>query len=137
MVKVSSKYNPKFAEYLKSVGGKWDPKSRSWDVPVAKEEVEAKARELNVQDLKIEAAVEEPTVRGAAMPSIKEAVVEAQIRESAAKEAPAEGAIRMKMSRDGRFVLISINLLAFAEDVKQMLEGKRRSVRFRVLPPRS
>jgi hypothetical protein len=37
---------------------------------------------------------------------------------------------------DGRFVLIYVDLLAFTEDVRQMLDGKRRSVRFRVLPPR-
>ena len=140
MVKVSSRYNPKFAEYLKSIGGKWDPDSRSWDVPdAARQEVEGKARELNVQDLKIEA-------EGPIGEPVAEAIMEAPIREApaaratsrapAAKEAPAEGAIRMKLSKDGRFVLISINLLAFAEDVKQMLEGRRYSVRFRVLPPR-
>ena len=73
-----------------------------------------------------------------------EVVLDAPIREApaaraapAAKEAPAEGVIRMRLSKDGRFVLISINLIAFAEDVKQMLEGRRYSVRFRVLPPRA
>jgi len=34
----------------------------------------------------------------------------------------------------GGFILISIDLLAFTNDVKEMLAGKRRSVRFRVLP---
>lgn len=117
MVKVSSKYSPEFAEYLKGLGAKWDPKSRAWEVPESRvKEVEAKAKELNVQGFKVEAAE--------------------RAEKAPAKEAPAEGAIRMKLSRDGRFVLISVDLLAFAEDVKQMLEGKRRSVRFRVLPPR-
>jgi len=36
----------------------------------------------------------------------------------------------MRLSRDGRFVLISVNLIAFADD------GKRRTVRFKILPPR-
>jgi hypothetical protein len=117
MVKVSSRYDPKFAEYLKSVGGKWDPNARAWEVPEERvEEVEAKAKELKVQGFKVEAA--------------------GQAEKAPAKEAPAEGAIRMKLSKDGRFVLISVDLLAFTEDVRQMLDGKRRSVRFRVLPPR-
>jgi hypothetical protein len=115
MVKVSSRYDPKFAEYLKSVGGKWDPNARAWEVPEERvEEVEAKAKELKVQGFKVEAA--------------------GQAEKAPAKEA--EGAIRMKLSKDGRFVLISVDLLAFTEDVRQMLDGKRRSVRFRVLPPR-
>ena len=42
----------------------------------------------------------------------------------------------MRLSRDGRFVLISVNLIAFAEDVKKMLDGERRTVKFRMLPPR-
>jgi len=117
MVKVSSRYDAKFAEYLKSVGGKWDPNARAWEVPEERvEEVEAKAKELKVQGFRVEAAE--------------------QAEKAPAKEAPAEGAIRMKLSKDGRFVLISVDLLAFTEDVRQMLDGKRRSVRFRVLPPR-
>jgi hypothetical protein len=122
MVKVSSRYDPKFAEYLKSVGGKWDPNARAWEVPDDRvEEVEAKAKELKVQGFRVEAAGQAAT---------------GQAEKAPAKEAPAEGAIRMKLSKDGRFVLISVDLLAFTEDVRQMLDGKRRSVRFRVLPPR-
>lgn len=110
MAKVSSKYNPKFAEYLKSIGGKWDAESRAWNVPEERiKDIERKAKELNVQDLKVEVS----------------------------KQKPAEGYIRMRLSKDGRFVLISVNLLAFSEDVKALMEGKRKSVRFRVLPPRS
>ena len=81
-------------------------------------EVEAKAKELNVQGLRVVAEAEKAR------------------RAEPAKGPPAEGTIRMKLSKDGRFVLISVDLLAFAEDVRQMLDGKRRSVRFRVLPPR-
>jgi hypothetical protein len=111
MVRVSSKYNPDFVEFLKGLGGKWNPESKTWDVSESRiKEVEAKAKELNVQGFKVEAKAESAQ--------------------------PTEGEIRMKLSRDGRFVLISVDMLAFAEDVKQMLDGKRRSVRFRVLPPK-
>jgi len=113
MVKVSSKYDPKFAEFLKSVGGKWDPDVKAWDVPEERlEEIRAKAKELNVSDLKTEGGEAEPT-----------------------KGKPSVGEIRMRLSKDGRFVLVSVTLLAFAEDVKALMEGKRRSAKFRVLPP--
>lgn len=109
MVKVSCKYNAAFVEFLKSIGGKWNAEGKFWEVPDGRRaEVEAKARELGVNGLKVEAE----------------------------KLQPLEGAIRMRLSRDGRFVLISVNMLAFAEDVKALLDGKRKSVRFRVLPPR-
>jgi len=113
VVKIRSKYDPKFVEFLKGIGAKWDSKSRMWDVPESRvKDVEAKVKELNVQGFELVRASEEAT----------------------SKEA--EGVIRMRLSEDGRFVLVSVNLLAFSEDVKQMLDGKRRSVRFRVLPPR-
>ena len=120
MAKVSSRYDSRFVEYLKSIGGKWDPQSKTWTVPESRvDEVLAKAKELNVQDFKIQ---REPPSRTGAQPQ--------------ASSQPAEGTIRMRLSRDGRFVLISVNLIAFAEDVKKMLDGKRRTVKFRILPPR-
>ena len=109
MAKVSSKYDSRFVEYLKSVGGKWDPQSKTWMVPESRvAEVQAKARELGIRDFKV---MHEATSQ------------------------PAEGTIRMRLSRDGRFVLISVNLIAFVEDVKAMLDGRRKTVRFRILPP--
>ncbi|MCD6538768.1 hypothetical protein J7L18_09220 [Candidatus Bathyarchaeota archaeon] len=80
MVKVSSKYDSRFVEYLKSVGGKWDPQSRTWTVPESRvAEVQAKARELGIRGFKV-------------------------IHEASSQ--PAEGTIRMRLSSDGRFVLI-------------------------------
>ena len=113
-MRVSCRYNAKFAEFLRSIGGKWDAEARAWEVPDGRmPEVEAKAKELGVEGLRVEG------------------------REKAREKAkPMEGAIRMRLSRDGRFVLISVDMLAFAEDVKALLEGKRKSVRFRVLAPR-
>ena len=111
MAKVHSRYNPEFIKYLKSIGGKWNPEARVWTVPDGKiHEAEAKAKELNVENLKIES------------------------EKSAPKQA--EDTIPMRLSRDGRFVLISATLMAFTEDVKAMFEGKRRAVKFRVLPPK-
>jgi len=120
MAKVSSRYDSRFVDYLKSIGGRWDPQSKTWTVPESRvAEVLAKAKELNVQDFKVQ---RESSSRAGAQPQ--------------ASSQPAEGTIRMRLSRDGRFVLISVNLIAFADDVKRMLDGKRRTVRFRILPPR-
>jgi hypothetical protein len=47
-----------------------------------------------------------------------------------------EGEIRLRRSRDGRFVLMSMNLIAFTTDVEDLISGKKDSVKFRLLPPR-
>jgi hypothetical protein len=115
MANISFKFNEEFIAYLKSIGARWDPQAKVWAVPETKvSEVEAKAKELNVQKLKIDR------------------------KQAAAAQAPkpVEGVIRMRKSKDGRFVLISMNLIAFTEDVKQMLYGERQNVRFKVLPPK-
>jgi len=156
MVKVSFKYNPEMVQWMKQTGGRWNPNERVWDVPDAVlDELRAKAEELGVE-LSIAGAAapgkaptkippgrqqtfeegygegEEPSTpskpytapyRGAG----QEASSGAQVR---------EGEIRLRRSRDGRFVLISMNLIAFSEDVRQLLAGEKDSVRFRVLPPR-
>jgi len=97
----------------------------------------------NGQNLRIEQETPQPQTpqQPASLPRpLGEIVREAPVKEgAAARRRPGEGergegAIRMRMSRDGRFILISIDLLAFTNDVKEMLAGKRRSVRFRVLP---
>jgi hypothetical protein len=115
MTKIAFKFDGQFIAYLKSIGGKWDPQTKVWIVPEASvSEVEDKARELNVQKLKIDRERTTATLTPKLI----------------------EGVIRMRKSKDGRFVLISINLIAFTEDVKQMLEGERENVRFKVLPPK-
>jgi len=120
LAKVSSKYDPEFVEFLKSIGGKWNPENRTWTVPENKiANIRSKAKELNVKNLKIQL----------------ESSQQPKTRQKASLQS-AEGTIKMRLSKDGRFVLISVDLIAFASDVKQMLEGKRRTVRFRILPPR-
>jgi hypothetical protein len=114
MAKISFKFNDRFVAYLKSIAARWDPQAKVWVVQETKVlEVEAKARELDVQRLKIEPA-----------PLTK------------AFSKPVEGVIKMRKSRDGRFVLISVDLIAFTDDVKEMLYGDRETVRFKVLPPK-
>ena len=111
MAKLFSRYNARFIEWLKSVGGTWDPEARVWTIPDDRvAEAKAKAKEFNVEELRFEG------------------------EKAPAKQA--EATITMRLSRDGRFVLIPVTLMASTSDVKQMLEGKRKSVRFRVLPPR-
>lgn len=114
MIKISFKFEEKFIAYLKSIGARWDPQAKVWIVPENKiSEVEAKAKEFNVQKLKIDGK-----------------------STAASNPKPVEGVIKMRKSKDGRFVLVSMNLIAFSEDVKQMLGGDRQNVRFKVLPPK-
>lgn len=111
MAKLFSRYNAQFIKWLKGVGGTWDPEARLWTIPddqVA--EARVKAKEFNVEGFRLEG------------------------EKAPAKQA--EATITMRLSRDGRFILMPVTLIAFTSDVKQMLEGKRKSVRFRVLPPR-
>ena len=105
MANISFKFEEKFIAYLKSIGARWDPQAKVWAVPETKvSEVEAKAKELNVQKLKIDR------------------------KQSAATSVPkpVEGVIKMRKSRDGRFVLISINLIAFTDDVNRCLKVKEK-----------
>lgn len=115
MAKVSFRFNDRFVAYLKSIAGRWDPQAKVWVVPETKIlEVEAKAKELDVQKLKIETGQ----------------------RTTSSSSKPVEGVIKMRKSRDCRFVLISVDLIAFTDDVKEMLYGERETVRFKVLQPK-
>lgn len=153
MAKISFKYNPELVQWLKQTGtgSRWNPNERVWEVPDGiLEELRVKADELGV-DLNVAGAT--PTSKPPGRQQIFEkGYVEGEEPETSSKpysapyrgasgEAPSgarvgEGEIRLRRSRDGRFVLISMNLIAFSEDVKQLLAGEKDSVRFRVLPPR-
>jgi hypothetical protein len=55
MAKISFKFNDRFVAYLKSIAARWDPQAKVWVVQETKVlEAEAKAKELDVQKLKIE-----------------------------------------------------------------------------------
>ena len=147
MVKVSFRYTADLVKWIKETGGsRWNPSEKSWDVPdYVLEGLRAKALELGVE-LKIS-----PTV-GAEVP-IKlpqKQVPQADFQprpvarafntetEPQLETSPSlkEGDIRLRRSKDGRFVIVSMTLIANSEDIKQLLEGSKSSVRFRVLPPR-
>jgi len=154
MVKVSFKYNPEMVQWLKQsgTGSRWNPNERAWEVPDAVlDELRAKAEELGVE-LNIVGAVAQAKIPPGRQQTFEEGYGEGEEPSTPSKpytapyrgagqEAPSgaqvrEGEIRLRRSRDGRFVLISMNLIAFSEDVQQLLAGKKDSVRFRVLPPR-
>jgi len=110
----SKKYNEKLVGYLKSIGSIWDPETKTWTIKgINLDELKNKINELNV----------------ASIVEIEE------VEEGLEKEKPIkEGRIVMRLSKDKRFALLTINLLAFREDIESLLKGRRRTVRFRVLP---
>lgn len=122
MVLVSSRYNPELAEYIKSVGGRWNPEIKAWEVPEdSYEDVRYKAMELGV-------TLETPTQKGG--------LIGGALTPSGERRGNMQGTIRLRRSRDGRFVMVNINLIAFSEDVEKLLKGEVNSVKFRVMRPR-
>jgi sugar-specific transcriptional regulator TrmB len=108
-------YHKDFVNYLKSINAKYDSLTNTWIVDYSNyEEIKNKIKEFNL-DSKIEISVKVPVVK---------------------KERPQEGRIVMRLSKDKRYALLTINLLAFKEDIEDLISGKRRTVRFRVLPYR-
>ncbi len=103
----TKKYDEKLVEYLKSIKGKWNPDKKEWTISVDK-----------LTDLRSK---------------IKELKLDQYVEIIAPKEVE-EGRITMKLSKDGKYALLRINLIAFKEDIESLLKGKRTYVRFRVLP---
>jgi hypothetical protein len=132
MVLVSSRYNPELAEYIKSVGGRWNPEIKAWDVPEdAYDDVKYKAMELGIT---LETPAQKIGRAGVKVSPGTGGEVPAQSRPDSQKNM--QGTIRLRRSRDGRFVMVNINLIAFSEDVEKLLKGEVNSVRFRVMRPR-
>jgi len=159
MVKVSFKYNREMVQWLKQsgTGSRWNPNERAWEVPDAvldelKENAEELGVELNIVGVAPGKAAVPTKIPPGRQQTFEEGFGEGEEPSTpskpytapyrvASQEAPSgararEGEIRLRRSRDGRFVLISMNLIAFSEDVQQLLAGEKDSVRFRVLPPR-
>lgn len=129
MVLVSSRYNPELAEYIKSIGGRWNPDIKAWDVPEdSYDDVKYKAMELGVE-------LETRPQKGEQM---SKTVTSGKFSGSSGYDSQKnmQGTIRLRRSRDGRFVMVNINLIAFSEDVEKLLKGEANSVRFRVMRPR-
>ncbi|MEM3432613.1 MAG: hypothetical protein QXP27_00350 [Candidatus Methanomethyliaceae archaeon] len=124
MVFVTSKYNEEFIKYIKNVGGKWNPELKAWDVPEdSYDAVRYKANDLGIELRTIVSQSQQNKGSGA------RGVAPA---ESAASQK--EGRIWLGRSRDGKYLIMRINLLAFAEDVQAVLNGTKKGARFRVMP---
>ncbi|MEM4143945.1 MAG: hypothetical protein QW445_07410 [Candidatus Bathyarchaeia archaeon] len=127
-VLVSTKYNEEFVAFMRELGGKWSAEVKSWRVPAeCTEKVKAKAQELGIEVKITEETQGSSGQNGNGVNGNKANGVNGE------KGKAEKGAIWMRRSKDGRFVLVSINLIAFAEDIKALMEGKRKSVRFKVL----
>jgi hypothetical protein len=147
MVKVSFRYTAELVNWIKETGGsRWSPAEKTWDVPESVlEGLKAKALELGV-DLKVSSPVGAEGAARAPMRSIPPIEYQSRPFGRAAGNEPEqqleappqlrEGDIRLRRSKDGRFVIVSMTLIANTEDIKQLLAGSKTSVRFRVLPPR-
>lgn len=156
MVKVSFRYKPELVQWIKSAGAgsTWNREEKVWEVP---EEIldglVAKAKELGVE-IKVEQGTLakgsqlQPAVRPKANADSSYIEYDSKFEagrpsQASAREDPdaqrgpgvKEGEIRLRRSRDGRFVLININLIAFSSDVEDLVKGTKSSVKFRVLPP--
>lgn len=140
-MKVSFKYNEELKNYIKSVGGKWDPDTKMWDVPdEAYDDVRYKAMDLGVA---LGTAVTAPAGKGGAAPTPTPAPASASASAATIKPQqprPAgqrnQGTIWLGRSKDGRYMIMRINLVAFAEDVQAVLDGTKKGARFRVMMPR-
>ncbi len=161
MVKVSFRYKPELVQWIKSSGSgsTWNREEKVWEVPEEiLEELGAKAKELGVE-IKVQQDQAAPKVmapqtdaqsmqqvgkmgyieyesrfdQGRAVSGIG---MRAEPGAPSQRSSPVkEGEIRLRRSRDGRFVLINIDLIAFASDVEDLIKGTKTSVKFRVLPP--
>jgi hypothetical protein len=155
MVKVSFKYTPELVNWIKQSGSgsRWNPTEKVWEVPDPfLEDLRAQAESMGVE-LKV-AAEDSGAARSVA--GVPAQAIDRQKAEGmgymewderpqaqASKSSGAqlvEGDIQLRRSRDGRFVLInmniSMNMIADSKDVEDLMAGTKNSVKFRILPPR-
>jgi len=149
-MKIETPYNEELKEYIKSVGGKWDPASKAWDIPdEAYDDVKYKAMEMG---LTINTYVGSKRPSAAQQQTQVQAQAQVGTRAQPASQgggargaAPAgqgaasqgkQGTIWLGRSKDGRFLVMRINLVAFADDVQAVLSGQKKAARFRVMAAR-
>lgn len=147
MVKVSFKYTPALVEWIKQAGpgSRWSPSEKVWEIPDAlldelRNKAEGMGIDVNVVGEKGGPSALKPMTAGQAYS--KQQVERLGYMEW--DQPPSrggtfrarEGDIELTRSRDGKYVLIRINLIANTEDLQSFLAGKEASVKFRVLPPR-
>jgi len=103
----TKKFDERLVDFMKKIKGRWDPNGKEWIIDRSKlEELKNKVKELKLEDAVI-------------IPDVK---------------AIKEGSIIMSLSKDGKYALIRLNLIAFREDIEQLLKGRRNYVKFRILP---
>lgn len=147
MVKVSFKYTPALVEWIKQAGpgSRWSPTEKVWEIPeTLLDELRTKAEGMGI-DIKVVGE------RGPAPQQKPLTATQAYSKQQVERqgyvewdEQPSrggtfrarEGDIELTRSRDGKYVLIRINLIANTDDLQSFLAGKEASVKFRVLPPR-
>ncbi len=165
MVKVAFRYNQELVQWIKSsaLGAKWNRDEKVWEIPdELLDSLKAKAAELNIEVKTSAGALQGKTDQQ--LPPLREShqvkqedrlgYVEwdeprpqrANFQGDVGRQQapvpeqrtgpPKEGEIRLRRSRDGRFVLMNISLIAFTTDIEDLISGRKDSVKFRVLPPR-
>jgi hypothetical protein len=155
MVKVSFKYTPELVTWIKQSGSgsRWNPAEKVWEVPDPfLEDLRARAESIGVE---LKVAAEDSSaarpVTGTPPQAIDRQKAEsmgymewderpqAQASRSSGAQLM-EGDIQLRRSRDGRFVLInmniSMNMIEDSKDVEDLMAGIKNSVKFRILPPR-
>lgn len=165
MVKVAFRYNQELVQWIKSSGSgaKWNRDEKVWEFPdELLDSLMAKAAELNIEvktssgapQARADQQAQPPRERYQRQSDDQLGYVEWDDPQRQQKQAPQEttevrqaapseqrtsglkeGEIRLRRSRDGRFVLISMNMIAFATDVEDLMSGRKDSVKFRLLPP--
>lgn len=166
MVKVAFRYNQELVQWIKSSGSgaKWNRDEKVWEFPdELLDSLMGKASELGVevktssgaQQARADQQAQPPRERYQRQSDDQLGYVEWDDPQRSQKQSPQEnadtrqaapfeqrtsalkeGEIRLRRSRDGRFVLISMNMIAFATDVEDLITGRKDSVKFRLLPPR-
>jgi hypothetical protein len=150
MVKISFKYTPELVNWIKQSGSgsRWNPAEKVWEVPDPfLEDLRAQAESMGVE-LKVateKGGTAQPVIGAPAQATDRQKVKgmgymewdeQPQAGAGSSGTQLMEGDIRLRRSRDGRFVLISMNMIAFSKDVEDLMAGTKNSVKFRILPPR-
>lgn len=162
-MKVSFKYNEELKNYAKSLGGKWNAEEKVWEIPDdSYDDFKYKAMDLGVEletpspasktagqeretaKASSNATAYRPAAAGAGMNTSTVGRSDTSRNAAAAQQSTLQGtagsrnqgSIWLGRSRDGRYLIMKINLVAFSEDVQAVLDGTKKGAKFRVMMPR-
>lgn len=164
MTKIDFRYNKELVAFAREIGGRWNKEEKVWEIPddkvsAIKTKAEALGVTLNFPRTAARAdvagsGIEESEGEGAAAPYggrqdyprkngyYNPAAKDARQRmqeghnNNGGENRPQQGSIWLRKSNDGRFLLMRIDLVAFAEDVQAVLDGSKKGARFRIMVPR-